>query len=216
MRGVSSPGGCALEESSYQALEPGAQRYWFALHTKRNREKSVGQLLRAKGYEELVPTYRSLRKWSDRYKQLELVLFPGYVFCRFDPAKRGPILATPGVAAVVGNGRVPIPLENSEIDALRRVIGSELPVEPWPYLRVGQRVAIEGGPLTGLEGILQEVRRSCRIVVSVDLLQRSVAVEVDRDRVRPLGTDSARDADSRRRRRLAVMNPAGCAEAAGG
>lgn len=175
-------------------LEPGGNRYWFALNTKRNREKRVGELLRGKGYEELVPTYRSLRKWSDRYKELELALFPGYVFCRFDPAYRSPILATPGVVAVVGNGRVPVPVENSEIEALRTLMGSAFVVEPWPYLRVGQRVVIEGGPLSGLEGILQEVRRSCRIVVSVDLLQRSVAVEVDRDRVRPLGTDGKRNA----------------------
>lgn len=172
--------------------EPDRDRFWFALSTKRNRERIVAEMLRGKGYEEFVPTYRSRRKWSDRYKDVDLPLFPGYVFCRFDPSRRLPILTTPGVILVVGNGRVPVPVEEAEIDALRVVVGSRAQVEPWPYLLVGQRVAIEGGVLAGLEGILLEVRKTCRIVVSVNLLQRSVAVEVDRSMVRPLGTYLAR------------------------
>jgi transcription antitermination factor NusG len=169
--------------------EPGCQEFWFALSAKRNHEKCVAEMLRGKGYEEFVPTYRIRRRWSDRYKELELPLFPGYVFCRFDPARRLPILTTPGVVLIVGNGRVPVPVEDAEIEALRAVVASNLRVEPWPYLRVGERVVIESGSLAGLEGILQEVRKSCRIVVSVELLQRSVAVEVDRCRVRPAGTE---------------------------
>lgn len=160
--------------------------FWFALSTKRNREKHVAEMLRGKGYEEFVPVYRSIRKWSDRYKQIDLPLFPGYVFCRFDPAWRLPVLTTPGVLQVVGNGKLPVPVEDREIEALKMVVGSRLQVEPWPYLRVGERVTIESGALAGLEGILQEVKKSCRIVVSVELLQRSVAVEVDRAWVRPV------------------------------
>ncbi len=172
--------------------EPVREEFWFALSARRNHEKNVAEILRGKGYEEFVPTYRSRRKWSDRYKELELPLFPGYVFCRFNPARRLPILTTPGVVLIVGNGRVPVPVEDAEIDALRTVVASNLRVEPWPYLRVGERVVIESGSLAGLEGILQEVRKSCRIVVSVELLQRSVAVEVDRSWVRPAGAEANR------------------------
>lgn len=167
--------------------EVGRDVSWFALSTRRNREKNVAEILKGKGYEGFLPTYRTSRKWSDRYKELELPLFPGYVFCRFDPLRRLPILTTPGVILVVGNGRVPIPVEDSEIEALKRISRSHLQAEPWPYLQVGQRVLIEGGSLAGLEGILQDVRKSCRLVVSVNLLQRSVAVEVDRSWVRPAG-----------------------------
>ncbi len=162
------------------------EKFWFALSTKTNREKHVAEILRGKGYEEFVPLYRSRRKWSDRLKEVELPLFPGYVFCRFEPARRLPVLTTPGVVLVVGNGKAPVPVEDSEIEALKMLVNSRLQVEPWPYLRVGERVAIEDGALAGLEGILLDVRKFCRIVVSVDLLQRSVAVEVDRSRVRPI------------------------------
>jgi transcription antitermination factor NusG len=171
-------------------LEIAGGEYWFALSTKRNREKAVAELLRGKGYEEFLPMYRSRRKWSDRYKELQLPLFPGYVFCRFDPARRLHVLTTPGVSHVVGTGRLPVPVDDAEIDALRAVVASDLRVEPWPYLRAGERVVIEDGSLAGLVGILQEVRKSWRVVVSVNLLQRSVAVEVDRQWVRPVGTRS--------------------------
>lgn len=162
------------------------EKFWFALSTKRNREKHVAEILRGKGYEEFVPVYRSRRKWSDRYKEFELPLFPGYVFCRFEPGRRLPVLTTPGVVLVVGNGRVPVPVEDAEIEALKMLVKSRLQLEPWPYLKVGERVVIENGALAGLEGILQDVRKSCRVVVSVDLLQRAVAVEVDRHWVRPV------------------------------
>lgn len=160
---------------------------WFAVQTKTSREKFVAEILRGKGYEEFVPLYRSRRKWSDRIKELELPLFPGYVFCKFDAGRRLPILTTPGVLLVVGNGRAPVPVEDAEIDALRAVVRSRLQAQPWPYLQVGQRVRIEGSPLAGMEGILLELKNSCRIVVSVNLLQRSVAVEVDHNWVRPIG-----------------------------
>ncbi len=167
-------------------FEGTGDRLWFAVGTKRNREKHVSEILAGKGYEYFLPLYRSRRKWSDRYKEIELPLFPGYVFCRFDPSRRLPILTTPGVVLVVGNGRTPLPVAESEIEALRAVVRSDLSVQPWPYLEVGQRVIIEEGSLAGLEGILTEVRKTWRLVVSVEILQRSVAVEVDRSWVRPI------------------------------
>jgi transcription antitermination factor NusG len=114
-------------------------------------------------------------------------LFPGYVFCHFDAQKRLPILITPGVMSVVGRGRVPLPVEDSEIAAIQTVVSCGLQAEPCPYLEVGQRVRIETDVLQGLEGILTQLKGRHRIVVSVSLLQRSVALEIDRACVKPVG-----------------------------
>ncbi|MFN3322411.1 MAG: transcription termination/antitermination protein NusG [Bryobacteraceae bacterium] len=163
-----------------------SQLRWFALRVKARHEKNIAWVLRQKGYEEFLPLYHCERKWSDRMKQLELPLFPGYVFCRFDPRHRLPILTTPGVALIVGNGKTPEPVEDQEIEVLQAVVHSRLSAQPWPFLQVGQRVRIVRGALCGLEGLLVDFRKSLRLVVSVTLLQRSVAVEVDQEWVRPV------------------------------
>jgi transcriptional antiterminator NusG len=113
-------------------------------------------------------------------------LFPGYVFCQFDALNRLPVLVTPGVLSVVGRGRIPVPVEDSEIDAIQRVVSSGLQAKPWPYLEVGQQVRIQDGALSGLEGILISFRGSRRIVVSVSLLCRSVSLEIERSGVCPI------------------------------
>jgi len=159
---------------------------WFALRVRSRCEKLVAALLHHKGLEEFLPLYRSRRQWSDRVQSVELPLFPGYVFCRLDPLYRLPVLITPGVLHFVGVGRIPAPVEDEEIVAIRSAVQSGLQTEPWPFLDVGQRVRLEDGPLTGLEGILIEVRKQHRIVVSVTLLRRSVAVEIERQWVRPV------------------------------
>jgi len=158
---------------------------WFALRIKARREKQVADTLRGKGYEEFLPLYRCRRPWSDRIKTQELPLFPGYLFCRFDVNRRLPILVTPGVMLIVGCGRAPLPVEDSEIAALQSIVSSGLQSEPWPYLRIGQRVRIERGSLEGVEGILLATKPQ-RLVVSVTILQRSVAVEIDEAWARPL------------------------------
>lgn len=132
--------------------------------------------------------YRSKRKWSDRTKELELPLFPGYLFCRFDFSNRLPILITPGVKLIVGFGKIPAPVSCDEIESLRKVVASGATATPWPYLSVGQRVQVRDGALAGVEGLLLQVKNSYRIVLSVDLLQRSVAVELDRASVAPVRT----------------------------
>jgi transcription antitermination factor NusG len=142
-----------------------------------------------KGYEEFLPVYQSRRRWSDRVKSVELPLFPGYVFCRLNVEYRLPILTIPGVLHFVGLGRVPVPIDDAEVADLQTAVRCGLEVGPWPYLDVGQRVRLEAGPLAGLEGILVEQRKQHRIVVSVSLLQRSVAVEIEADWVTPLGRD---------------------------
>ncbi len=169
-----------------RSADAGAGLPWFALHVETNREKHVAALLRNKGYTEFLPLYRARRRWSDRYKDVQLALFPGYLFCRFDPLHRLPILTTPGVRYVVGSGRTPVPVSDDEIEAIRRIVTCGLSSLPWPFLRVGDFVRLEEGPLAGLEGILIQVKNQHRLVVSVTLLQRSVAVEIDRAWVRRL------------------------------
>jgi len=143
--------------------------------------------LRGKGYEEFLPVYRSRHRWSDRVKELDLPLFPGYLFCRFDVHDRLlPILTSPGVISIVGAGRTPVPVSDEEVVTVQAVVRSGLPAQPWPCLTVGSRVVIERGPLEGLEGVTLSVDKKYRLIVSIPLLQRSVAVEIEREWVRPI------------------------------
>jgi transcription antitermination factor NusG len=119
-------------------------------------------------------------------------MFPGYVFCQFDPNARLPILTTPGVRHVVGSGRAPIPIDRAEMEAVRHLAESQLLAEPHPYLEVGQKVYIQEGPLAGAVGILVANKNSHRVIISVTLLRRAVAVEIDRDWARPESSGLAR------------------------
>jgi transcription antitermination factor NusG len=160
---------------------------WFALQVRTRWENSTALLLSGKGYQTLLPTYQTKKRWNGRLKQLNAPLFPGYVFCQFDALNRLPILITPGVISVVGRGRIPVPVDDAEIAAIQTVVSSGLRAEPWPYLEIGQKVRIESDALSGLEGILIKIKGNHRIVVSVSLLRRSVALEIDRACVSPLG-----------------------------
>lgn len=159
---------------------------WFALAVKPNHERAAAQVLGWKGWETFLPLYRCRRRWSDRIKELELPLFAGYVFCRFPVRDKSRILSTPSVVSIVGFAGKPVAVSDEEIELVRKMSTSGLRVGPWPYLRVGQRVRIEAGPLCGLEGILLQLKDAWRVVVSIELLQRSVAAEVDRDTVSPV------------------------------
>jgi transcription antitermination factor NusG len=152
---------------------------WYALQVRSRKESYVASQITGHGFECLLPTYKSIRKWSDRVKELEQPLFPGYLFCRFDFQSRRPIVTTPGVLQVVGYGRTAIPVSDEEIQALQLAVSTDVPKQSWPYLEVGQRVKVNYGPLTGLEGILVNVKGNHRVVLSVTLLQRSVAMEVE-------------------------------------
>ncbi len=159
---------------------------WFALQVKPRREKVIATILRNKGFEQFLPLYVSRRAWSDRIAKVEVPLFPGYVFCRFDPERpRLPIVTTPGVMDVVGIGGRPAPIAEQEIEVIQTIVSSGRAALPWPYLEVGKRVRIERGALAGVEGVLVETKKQHRVVVSVSLLQRSVAVEVEREWVAP-------------------------------
>ncbi len=161
---------------------------WFAVRVRSRQERAVSLQLRGRGLEEYYPTYDVMRQWSDRKKLITESLFPGYVFCRLDPSNRLPILSAPGVVGLVGFGDGPIPIPEDEVERVRRMTSSGLLVSPWPFLKAGQRVLIERGPLLGLEGLLQTIKGKHRLVVSITLLQRSVSTEIDRSWVRPLSS----------------------------
>jgi transcription antitermination factor NusG len=152
---------------------------WFALQVRSRRESIIADQLHRQGYECFLPLYKNIRRWSDRMKELEQPLFPGYLFSRFDFQNCRSLLMTPGVQQVVGNGRSPIPVEESELESVRQMLASGLPSQPWPYLQVGERVRVNYGSLNNLEGILINFKGSHRVVLSVALLQRSVAMEID-------------------------------------
>jgi transcriptional antiterminator NusG len=159
---------------------------WYAIRVRSKHERIAATHLRSRGYEEFLPSYPAERAWSDRKKLCEEFLFPGYVFCRFDPQDRLPILTSPGVVNVIGFGLGPTAIPEREIEHVRAMVGSGLLVGPWPFLKRGQTVLIERGPLAGVEGILEEVKGKWRLIVSISLLQRSVSTEIDRSWVRPV------------------------------
>src|SRR5437867_8436377 len=163
---------------------------WFAVQVKSTHEKRVTSLLQYQTYECFLPLYTSRRRWSDRIKRVELPLFPGYVFSRFTPAARIPILKTPSVISIVGIGAIPAPIDDQEFAAIQRVVKSELRISPHPFLQVGQRVRIDTGSLYGVEGFIADVRRRDRLILSITLLQRSVAVEIDSACIVPIHTST--------------------------
>lgn len=152
---------------------------WYALQVRPRFEKAIASALLNKGYEGFLPLYRHRRRWSDRIKEVQVPFFPGYLFCRLDLNKRLPVLTTPGVKKIVSIGSEPHPVDDSEIEALQATVVSGLQAEPRSYLNIGQKVRIDHGPLSGIEGILTSLKGLSRLVVSVHLLQRSISVDID-------------------------------------
>jgi len=150
-------------------------------------EKSVAQILSAKGFEEFSPMYKSRQTWGGRRRTIMLPLFPGYIFCRFDEQKKIPILNTIGVIDIVRFGNVIAVVDPTEIAAIRGVTEWDGSYEPWPSVEVGTRVKLDAGPLVGVEGVILEVRNFLRFIISITLLGRSVSVEIDREWISPLG-----------------------------
>jgi transcription antitermination factor NusG len=161
-----------------------AMQSWFALQTKPRNEKKVSYMLRQKGYECLAPTYRQRRKWSDRTVEIDLPLFPMYVFCRLGPSVLGKAISTSGVVKIVGFNGKPAEISVEEIEALQLLMQSNLLREPWKYLCHGTQVLVETGPLAGVQGIIYaEDDNKQRLIISVTLLQRSVAIQLDSDTI---------------------------------
>jgi len=151
----------------------------------------VALALQGKSYEQYVPFYRKNNRWTDRVKNVDLPLFPGYVFCRMDVSLRRPVLTIPGVVNVVGFGNLFVAVPDDQIQAVHRIIQSGLPSLPWPFLRDGDRIRVRTGSLEGIEGFVVQIKNEYRVVVSVPLLQRSVAVEIDREWIQPLAASTA-------------------------
>ena len=159
---------------------------WYALYVRSRHEKVVEAGLRSKGYKAFSPFYRTRRKRVDRMVGIDVALFPGYVFCQFDSNKRLPILMTPGIVGVVGPGNRPLPVDDTEIDSIRILGLSGRPVQPWPFLKSGQRIRLHSGPLMGAEGVFLKVKDEYHLIVSITLLQRAVSVVVEEVSVAPL------------------------------
>jgi transcription antitermination factor NusG len=155
---------------------------WVGIQANLRKEKVAAAHLEFKGYHVYLPLYQKRKRWSDRFVQSVCPVFPGYLFCRFDSTKP-PILTTPGVVAVLGCNARPEPIPEHEIAAIETILQSGLPVAPYPYLREGDRITIMEGPLKGIDGMLVKSKNNFKVVVSVNLLQRSVAAEVDRDAI---------------------------------
>ena len=186
MRAICNIGDGVLSQRVAPDFSSDGEIQWFALHVRSNFEWMVSTILRNKGYEEFLPTYRARRRYSDRVKEEDFPLFPGYLFCRFDQRNRMPVLSTGGVVRIVGIDNTPLPVAADELAAVWRVTHSGVIADPWPHLEAGEEVMIESGALSGLRGILVECKGSRRLVVSVRLLQRSVAVEISKESVRPV------------------------------
>lgn len=168
---------------SYKNLPESESDEWYAVYTRHQHERAVAESLTGRGLEVFLPVYEALRQWTDRRKRLSLPLFPCYVFFRGNPERRARVLSTPGVHSVVGFGGRPAAIEKSQVEAVRLAVESRFRVEPHPFLRHGDRVRVKSGSLMGVEGILIRKRGLARLIISADLLQKSVSVEVDVDSV---------------------------------
>src|ERR1700739_303858 len=159
---------------------------WCVVYTRHQHEKSVGEILETKGFEVFLPLYESTRRWKDRRKVLSLPLFPCYVFVRGAIDRRLPVLTVPGVHMIISHGDRIATVADDEIEAIRRTIEGPFSVEPHPFLRCGERVRMVRGSLEGVEGILTRKKNLYRLVLSVEMLAQSVAVECDALDVEPL------------------------------
>lgn len=169
----------------------GMRPKWYALYTRHQHEKVVAKMLSAKGFPVFLPLYTVGHQWKDRRKQLSLPLFPCYVFVHTSLSQRVEVLRTPGVYQFVGFSGMPSAIPVEEIEAVQRVVDSSLKVEPHPFLQCGDRVRVKSGPLTGLEGLLVRQKNQCRLVLSIEILSRSVAVEIEMSKVERLAAQSS-------------------------
>jgi transcription antitermination factor NusG len=165
---------------------------WYAIYVCSRHEKRVAVHLQHLGIEHLLPLYTSVRRWKDRRKILDLPLFPGYVFVRLALRDRLKVLEIPSVVRFIEFHGHPAPLAENDVEALRAGLSNRLKMEPHPYLKVGRRVRVTAGPLAGSEGILVRRKDKYRVVLSIDLIMRSVAVEVDLMDVEPMLSEPAR------------------------
>jgi transcription antitermination factor NusG len=159
---------------------------WYVAYTSANHEKRVAAQLDTREVEHFLPLYESVRKWKDRRVRLELPLFPGYIFVHMALRDSLKVQQVPGVARLVGSDGRPAELPEEEIEALRASLESGARADPHPYMKVGRRVRVKAGPMTGVEGILLQRKGKLRVVISIELIQRSVAVEIEEADLEPV------------------------------
>jgi transcription antitermination factor NusG len=174
------------EEAHVTASSPSVPLPWYALKVRNGGEALVNTVLRNKSYETFLPAHTEARAYSDRVKKVAVPLFPGYLFCRLDATRRVPVLTTNGVAYIVSVENRPAPIPEEEVSAILQVVRSGRDAKPWPYLKSGDRVRVVFGSMAGVEGILVSEKGADRLLVSVEILQRSVSVDIDRSWIRPL------------------------------
>ena len=167
-----------------EAARPREQ--WFAAYTRPRHEKRVAAQLEERQIASFLPTYKTARRWKDRKKLLELPLFPSYLFVQMNSDNRLELLRLPGVVSLVSFQGQPVPVANMEIDNLRQGLAGRIAARPHPFLKTGRKVRIRSGSLAGVEGFFVRKRDTARIVLSVSILQRSVAVEIDESDIEPL------------------------------
>jgi transcription antitermination factor NusG len=169
----------SIDDGMYEASD------WWALYTRHQHEKTVAEMLSAKGFEVFLPLYESIRRWKDRSKMLTLPLFPCYVFVRGGLNRRLQVVTTPGVHMILFRGERVAVIPEAEIQAIRKAVEGPFRVEPHPFLKCGERVRVTRGSLEGVEGILVRKKNLYRLVLSVDMMAQSVAVEIDATDVEP-------------------------------
>lgn len=180
------------EASAIATPDTYAQTLWYAGYTASRHEKRVAEQLQQRDVEHFLPLYETVHRWRNGRHRVQLPLFPGYVFVRIALRDRLRALEIPGFVRLVGFSGLPLPLPDAEIDAMREALHAGIQAEPYPYLTVGMRVEISNGPLQGMKGILLRRQGKCRVVISVDLIMRSMVVEVDSTDVVPVRNSSVR------------------------
>jgi transcription antitermination factor NusG len=167
-------------------MDSTVSRPWFAVRVRSKSEVLVSSVLQKKGIESFAPTYPVTKRYSNKLRKLQSALFPGYVFCRFDPSDTLPVVTTPAVQEVVTFGSGPAPISESEIADIRRTVQYGEQLAPWPYLDRGQRVRVVQGALSGVEGILVTFKNAHRLVISTELLKQAVSLEIETGQIAPI------------------------------
>jgi transcription antitermination factor NusG len=184
--------GYAIENGAEDfAPEASFQPHWYAAYTRANHERRVAQALAERGVEHFLPQYQSRRKWKDREVELSLPLFPGYVFVRMALELKLRVLQVPGVACLVNFAGKPAVVPAEEFGRIQELLNRKVLATPHPYLNVGRRARVLDGPFAGLEGIVIRRNKRNRLVISLDLIERSIAVELGEANLEPVGTGLA-------------------------
>lgn len=172
----------------HRLSEPNSRTRWYAVTTRSRQEKIAANTLQALGIAHFLPLQSQKRQWSDRIQTMNVPLFPGYLFVHIDPwsSVKLDVLKTPGVARFVGDHSGPLPVQNSEIESIRDLLQCGVEFAPHQFLKQGDRVQVVRGPLTGVEGIFVRLGSKSRIVISIEVIHRSLAMNVSETDVLPV------------------------------